>query len=324
MSKRRINKRQSTRIQKIQSNYHQDNYNPSLNKDGLVLSRYSSHAEIETPDGQRYHCSIRPHIDSLVAGDRVIWQTEGEQQGVIVSYYPRHAVLGRPNKRGENKIVAANITQLMIVAAVIPELSWPLIDSYLVMAEHLQVKACIILNKVDIFCDPIKQELLNHYQALGYPILFISNKENIGYEHLKDQLRNETSVFVGQSGVGKSSLISQILPEEGNIQTGEISAYSQLGCHTTSSSRFYHLPQGGALIDSPGVRDFSLWKMPINEIIFGFREFRSLVTQCKFRNCTHQDTPFCEILRQVKAGQVSQKRYENLIKMIGQLIKKSP
>jgi len=136
MSKRRINKQQSERIQKIQANYRQQaENNASLN--GLVLSRFSRHADIEDSQGKRIHCSIRPNIDSLVAGDKVIWQPEGAKGGVILSRYPRTSMLGRPDKRGECKPVAANISQVIIVVAAKPELTWPLLDSYLVMAEHL-------------------------------------------------------------------------------------------------------------------------------------------------------------------------------------------
>lgn len=323
MSKRRINKQQSARIQKIQADYRQktDDEESSSTDDGLVLTRFKRHADIEDSQGNRRHCSIRPNIDSLVAGDRVIWQIEGHTQGVIVSRYPRQSMLGRPDKRGEFRPVAANITQIIVVVAVKPELSWPLLDSYLVMVEHLGLDVCIVLNKADMPCETIQKELLLYYQPLGYHILLTSKHNNQGYDELKQTLNHHTSVFVGQSGVGKSSLIAGVLPHEDNIQTAEISTGSELGCHTTSNSRLYHLPSGGALIDSPGVREFGLWHMPISEITQGYREFKPLISSCKFRNCNHKESPGCAIIAALNEGRIAQKRYDNFIKITMQFAK---
>jgi ribosome biogenesis GTPase len=319
MSKRRINKQQTARIQKIQASYQQKTSSPELLvNEGLVLSRFSRHADIEDNKGHRIHCSIRPNIDSLVAGDKVIWQAANEKSGVIVSRYPRESMLGRPGKRGEFKPVAANITQVLIVVAVKPELSWPLLDSYIVMVEQLGLRLCIVLNKVDLPCETIQNELLTCYLPLGYPILLTSQQHNIGYDLLKKTLNHQISVFVGQSGVGKSSLIAGLLPHENNIQTAEISTNSELGCHTTSNSRYYHLPSGGALIDSPGVREFGLWHLPVAEITQGYREFRPLISQCKFRNCNHKDSPKCAIINALNEGQLTQKRYDSYLKIISQ------
>ena len=321
MTKRRINKQQSARIQKIQADFREaTDENAELNADGLIITRFSRHAEVEDSQGNRIRCSIRPHIDSLVAGDRVIWQPSEDGRGVIVSRYPRQSVLGRPDKRRSSKPVAANITQLMIVVAAKPVLSWLLLDSYLVMAENLQLQATIVLNKVDLPCEEIKKELISCYQALGYPLLFTCEKDLLGFETLQTALDNHTSVFVGQSGVGKSSLISGILPHEIEIQTAAISTFSELGCHTTSNSRLYHLPTGGALIDSPGVREFGLWQMSAADIMYGFCELRILVSQCKFRNCNHQDSPECAIIRARNEGRVSPRRYDNFIKISTQFV----
>lgn len=320
MTKRKINKQQSARIEKLQASYRdQASVDTSSCQDGLVISRFSRHAEVEDTQNNRIRCAIRPNIDSLVAGDNVIWQSSDHGKGVIVSRYPRKTVLGRPSKRGDNRPVAANITQLMIVVAAKPELSWVLLDSYLVMAENLNLEVTLIFNKVDLPCEAIKNELLICYEPLGYKILFTSQQDSSSYQPLFDALNQQISVFVGQSGVGKSSLISGILPHETSIQTAEISIQSELGCHTTSNSRLYHLPSGGAVIDSPGVREFGLWKMPKSDIIYGFRELRPLVTACKFRNCNHIDSPGCALIKARIDGSVSAKRYDNLMKIIAQL-----
>ncbi|WED42513.1 small ribosomal subunit biogenesis GTPase RsgA [Legionella cardiaca] len=321
MSKRRVNKQQSARIQKIQADYRQNSGIDAFSMQGLVLTRFSRHAEIEDDAGNRIHCSIRPNIDSLVAGDRVIWQPTGISQGVVVSRFPRESMLGRPDKRGEFKPVAANISQIMVVIAAKPELSWPLLDSYLVMAESLKLQICIVFNKIDLPCKTFREELVKFYQPLGYPLLFTSKEDEQSYEKLRQTLNHHVSVFVGQSGVGKSSLIAGILPHEQGIQTAEISSISELGCHTTSNSRLYHLQSGGALIDSPGVRELGLWHMPLHEIVEGYREFRPFTMQCKFRNCNHRDTPGCAIITAMQAGHITSKRYENFVKITTQFVK---
>lgn len=325
MSKRRINKQQSARIDKIQQTYqaametNRDNL-----ADGLVITRFSRHVEIEDNNGMRLRCSIRPNLDILVAGDRVIWQPEGDNQGVVVSLYPRGSLLARPTSAGLKKPVAANITQLIIVAATKPEISWPLLDSYLIMAESLRLHAVILLNKTDIPCETLKAELIADYKALKYPIIFANRNEQDGYDQLKKALDNQISVFVGQSGVGKSSLISAILPHEEGIQTQEISAGAELGRHTTSNSRYYHLPTGGALIDSPGVREFNLWQMDAALIAQGYIEFTPLISQCKYRNCLHKDTPHCAIVEALSQGTISQRRYDNFIKLCAQFANLKP
>ena len=322
MSKRRISDQQSARIEKKQKKYRQSTEieNNPATADGLIIRRFSRHAIVESNTGVRIHCSIRPNIDSLVAGDRVIWQAEGERQGIVVSCYPRQSVLGRPDKRGLLKPVAANISQIMIVVAPKPDISWGLLDSYLVMAEFLNLRACIVLNKIDLSSDTL-QRSLQQYEQLGYTLLFTSKNENQGHQQLQKALNNQTSVFVGQSGVGKSSLISQILPLESNIQTGAISERTDLGCHTTSNSCLYHLPTGGALIDSPGVREFGLWHMPAREIANGYREFKPYLSQCKFRNCNHRDTIGCAIITAVEHHLITHNRFENYVKISTQFLK---
>lgn len=319
MSKRRINKQQTARIEKIQQAY-QETKDLDLDNlsDGLVITRFSKHVEIEDGQGKRIRCAIRPNLDTLVAGDRVIWQPEGVNQGVVVSLYPRGSILARPTGAGLKKPVAANITQLIIVIAPKPEISWPLLDSYLIMAETLRLHALIVLNKTDLPCDEIKQELLNDYKSLGYPLLFIQRDDPEGYEQLKHALNHQISVFVGQSGVGKSSLISHTLPHEENILVQEISENSELGKHTTSNSYYYHLPSGGAIIDSPGVREFNLWQMDVASIAQGYIEFSSLIPQCKFRNCLHKDTPHCAVINALNQGLLSTRRYDNFIKLCAQ------
>lgn len=317
MSKKRISLQQSHRIHQKQSRYQERaaSTSPNTLSEGLVIKRYSKLALIEDSSGHQLRCAIRPDIQSLVAGDRVIWQSENQGNGVVVSVSPRQSVLNRPDFRGVLKPVAANMTQVMVVIAPIPETSWTLLDSYLVMTESLHLKTCIVLNKTDLPCDAVKKRLQTHYEPLGYSIVYLSRDNSAQQNELIATLNHQTSVFVGQSGVGKSSIISRILPQQEDILTGDVSYQSHLGRHTTSNSCLYHLPGGGHLIDSPGVREFGLSDMPIRNIAEGFREFRRYITACQFRNCNHQNAPGCAVLKALEQGEIRQERYESYVKL---------
>lgn len=318
MSKRRITDQQTSRIQKKQARYHEQVGLPSHGDlvDGLVITRFGRHALIEDTQGQEIHCSIRPALSSLVAGDRVIWQPEGKTQGVVLSIYPRQSILNRPDARGVLKPIAANITQIMITLAPVPAISWILLDSYLVMAETLHIKACIVLNKIDLPCETIKEKLIQDYASLGYKVLFTSiQMRRDARDDLLQTLNHETSVFVGQSGVGKSSIISAILPHM-DISTGAISDFSNLGRHTTSNSRLYRIAGDGHLIDSPGIRELGLWAISERTIAEGFCEFRPFLQQCQFRNCKHANTVGCAIIQATQSGKIKPSRYDNYLKLV--------
>src|SRR5690606_20051259 len=149
--KRRLSKKQTDRIQRIQQNYHTPSSMDVQEQtfEGRVITRFGRHAEIETQDGIQIHCALRPNLPSIVAGDQVLWQPSGKHQGIIVHCLPRRTLLERTSKHGQKKLIAANVTQLMIVVAPEPEITWSLLDSYLVIAEYLQLQACIVLNKID-------------------------------------------------------------------------------------------------------------------------------------------------------------------------------
>lgn len=318
MSKRRISDQQSARIEKKQKRYLNKASlpHPSTNA-GLVITRYGQHALVESEAGILIRCAIRANIDNLVAGDRVVWQAEGDAQGVILSLFPRQTMLGRPDRNGVIKPIAANITQVLVVVACKPDISWALLDSYLVMLEHLQLPACIVLNKIDLQCEIVKHQLEKDYHALGYPII-LCTAFNQQYQPLLLQLDDQTSIFVGQSGVGKSSLIAAVLPQEVAININSISKRSELGRHTTSRACFYHLATGGAVIDSPGVREFGLWQMTSTDIAKGYREFKPFLSHCKFRNCNHYDTLGCAVTMAVKDELLSPTRYANYVKLCQQ------
>ena len=250
---------------------------------------------------------------SIVVGDEIIWQRIDSENGVITAVNPRKTVLERPNYHGNTKTVAANIDQIIIVSSPVPQLQTSLIDRYLVAVEINDIKPVIAINKIDLLSPEKLQELqeqLRPYEEIGYEVIYFSTKTHKGMKQLETHLENKISILVGQSGVGKSSTVKALLPDI-KIQIGEISESTKLGKHTTSASQLYHLSTGGDLIDSPGVRDFGLWHLPMDKIARGFVEFRDHLGRCKFSNCTHVNEPHCAIIHAVEEGKISRARWQN-------------
>lgn len=315
MAKRKLNLRQQTRIARAQNQFLE---NSSLDThNGLVICRHGKRALIETVEGQLIDCLIRPNLPTLVAGDKVVWQLLSETNaGIIVSCHPRETVLSRLDKHGLSKPLAANLTQLIIVMAPEPAITWSLIDSYLITAELLKLKACLVLNKTDLDSAEAKTIMTTHYASLGYPVFYTTRQQPECMQALEESLATEVSIFVGQSGVGKSSLIAELLPHFADqIQTSPLSN-QQYGQHTTSYARYYHLPNGGAIIDSPGVRSFQPPHLSVNLIIAGYRELKPFLGQCRFRNCSHWDTPGCALTQALADKHISEFRYNHFMKML--------
>ncbi|MDP8078940.1 small ribosomal subunit biogenesis GTPase RsgA [Phocoenobacter skyensis] len=289
---------------------------------GLVIARHAKHADVETENGEVFRCNIRRTLKSVVVGDKVSWRKGSEQlqgiSGVIEAIYPRKNELSRPDYYDGIKVMASNIDQIIIVSAVLPELSLNIIDRYLVICENAKIPALIVLNKIDLLNDDERQEVekqLDIYRNIGYQSLCLSAQTGEGMEKLDRYLSQGTSIFVGQSGVGKSSLINQILPES-NILTNKVSTNSGLGQHTTTASYLYQLPQGGKLIDSPGIREFGLWHLEVEQITQGYIEFQSILGLCKFRDCKHNTDPNCAIREAVEEGKINRTRFENYHRLI--------
>ncbi|MDG6897094.1 ribosome biogenesis GTPase RsgA [Actinobacillus delphinicola] len=294
-------------------------------QDGRIVTRYASHADVENAHGEIFRCNLRRTLSSLVVGDYVIWREGNEQlqgiSGVIEGVYPRKSEILRPDYYDGLKPIAANIDRIIIVSAVIPALSLNIIDRYLVMCENAKIPATIVLNKVDLLDAKNRHEVeeqLKIYQDIGYEVLLVSAKTGENMNALTSLFAQGTSIFVGQSGVGKSSLINQIFPDL-NVLTGDVSEVSGLGQHTTTSSRLYHLPQGGELIDSPGIREFGLWHLTETQITDGYREFHDFLGTCKFRDCKHLTDPQCALREAVEAGKISPIRFENYHRLLTSL-----
>jgi len=287
--------------------------------EGVVISRFGKRADVEDAraPGPIWRCHIRANIDSLVAGDRVVWQRTADD-GVVTARHERRSVLHRPDMHGTPRPAAANLDQIVVVIAPEPPPHANLLDRYLAAAEDAGLHALILLNKTDLGTQAAALEpLLAIYRAIGYPVLRASAGAAGGIAALETALVGHTTAFVGQSGVGKSSLIAALLPHE-DIRIGELSQAVAKGRHTTTAARLYHLPRGGELIDSPGIREFGLGHLDTARIANGFVEFRPHLGRCRFRDCEHRDEPGCELRAAVEAGAVSPQRYAGYLQIIGE------
>jgi len=191
----------------------------------------------------------------------------------------------------------------------------------LVACEDAGIEPFILMNKADLIADDEReyiQQRLHVYQHIGYPVLYVSAETGEGIDELRAAFQGRISVLVGQSGVGKSSLIDKALPEV-SLVIGAISENSGLGQHTTTVARWYALENGGVLIDSPGIREFGLWHLPVDRITFGFRDFHPFLGTCKFRDCKHLDDPGCALRAAVEAGEIDEGRFANYHRIISSL-----
>lgn len=289
---------------------------------GRVVSRFGQHADVLSESGDILRCNIRRTIETLVTGDRVAWRrasaTEQGLQGVIEAAEARESVLCRPDQYDGIKPIAANVDQIFIVSSPQPAFSDQIIDRYLVACEDAGIDAIIVMNKTDLI-HPDEAEAIDArlavYSAIGYRVLRVSAHTGEGIAELRDAFPNHISVLVGQSGVGKSSLIKATLPEI-DLAIGAISDGSGLGQHTTTVARWYGLAQGGALIDSPGIREFGLWHIAPERVAYCFKDFRSYLGTCKFRDCKHGSDPGCAIQAAVAAGALDAKRVENYHRIV--------
>ena len=334
MAKRKLTQNQTRRIQANNAKtLHRHKRNDiewqdemlGESQEGIVVTRYSVHADVENAQGEVYRCNLRRALSGVVVGDHVVWR-KGNQQlqgvsGVIEAIHPRRNEIARPDYYDGLKPIAANIDRIIIVSAMLPALSLNIIDRYLVVCEAARIEPLIVVNKGDLLSQQQEKEVegqLQIYRDIGYQTMIISAQNGKNMEKLSALLSEGTSIFVGQSGVGKSSLINRILPSV-NAVVGSISETSGLGQHTTTSSRLYHLPQGGNLIDSPGIREFGLWHLDAEQITKGYREFQYVLGTCKFRDCKHLNDPGCALRDAVAAGRISSVRYDNYHKLIASL-----
>lgn len=324
MGKRRLNNRQMTRQKSLQAKRlaraqgpmapAQDTINQNLGPEqpGLLIAHYGNTLIVENQAGQLFCCGLRQNLGTLVTGDHIIWQQIDEKAGIVVACKPRHSTITRPDRRS-TKPVVANVDLILIVTALEPLPKQTTLDRYLIIAENLRLPAMIVVNKADLPDKPSHQILhdkLTVYQQMGYPWMEVSSKTNLGLAALEEALQGKTSILMGQSGVGKSSLLNALVPSA-KVQTQELSKIHRFGRHTTTASRLYHLENGGNIIDSPGIHEFKLQHLSKTAIQQGFKEFRPYLGHCKFRNCEHAHEPGCALQEALNIGKIAPFRLEN-------------
>ena len=243
-----------------------------------------------------------------VCGDRVIWHLSADGDAVVSEVLTRQNALERPDSRGHPETIAANLTHIVVVLAPVPEADFFIADRYLCAAEILRAKAVVVWNKADLQPEPPSE--LGIYATLGYPVVNCSTETGTGIDELESHLSTGVAMLVGQSGVGKSSLINKMIPNA-EMATGELSSANREGKHTTTASFMHRFRSGGRLIDSPGVRDFAPAIRDVTDVAFGFVEINSTSKQCRFADCQHLREPNCAVKDAVAAGSINERRYES-------------
>jgi len=278
----------------------------------LVTATYSRRMELRLDSGAVVQARIKGKKLRSVCGDRVLAAPiPNEPDWIITEILQRDNELARPNSRGQIEVLAANIDLLVVIAADPPPPDWFIVDRYLSAAELMQVNAAIVFNKTDIASlDEAGERALSDYQQIGYRTVRCSAKSGENLQQLEDLLRDQTAIIVGQSGVGKSSIINELANDSAQ-RTAAVSRSTGEGRHTTVNSAMLELRNGGTVIDSPGVRDYAPPTMTAEDVIRGFREIEESGANCKFSNCRHLREPNCAVKSSVQANTISDRRYES-------------
>jgi ribosome biogenesis GTPase / thiamine phosphate phosphatase len=290
---------------------------------GRVLRVQGLYCQVESEDGLQFRCAVRRLLRSLVtdsrnivaAGDRVWFRPAPNNEGLIERVEPRHGLLTR-GSRGREHVLVANVDQVVIVVSLVePELKPHLIDRYLVSAEQGGITPIICLNKADLV-DPVPyQPLVGAYSQLGILTLLTSALTGLGIDQLKERLPWRETVFAGQSGVGKSSLLNAIQPGLA-LRVREVSEANQKGRHTTTTAELWRLDGGGWVVDTPGIRQFQLWDILPEEVEGFFPEFRPFVPLCAYPDCGHTHEDRCAIKQAVARRLISGRRYTSYLGLL--------
>lgn len=273
--------------------------------------------------GQKF---TEKHMDPVAVGDRVRFTTTGDDSGVIWEVLPRKNYLARasakpmPGAHAFEQVIAANLDQVVSVfAAADPEPKWHLLDRYLVTAESYEIPSLIVITKIDLVkgtrAETELLEVIQRYRQIGYPMVLTSAKGNEGVDALREVLAGRISVLVGKSGVGKSTLLNALEPGLG-LRVQAVNRTTGKGRHTTTHLEMFSIKVGGALIDTPGIREFGLWGLETVDIAYFFPEMRPFLGRCRFGlSCQHDDEPGCAIRQAVTEGHISPYRYRSYLRL---------
>ncbi len=282
--------------------------------EGRVIAAHGRQYVVELADGTLLPCFPRGKKSEIACGDRVDIMRTSDDQGVVEAIQPRVSLLYRSNEIRQ-KLIAANVDQLVIVVATEPAFSDELVARALLAAESEEIAPLIVLNKCDLADKlPAARQRLATLAGLGYPILELSALNHA--EDLRPWLAGKTSVLVGQSGMGKSTLVNALIPEA-QAATREISQALDSGKHTTTHATLYHLDTTSDLIDSPGLQEFGLGHLDRQEIELAFREFRPYLGQCRFRDCRHHREPGCALTAALAEGRIDAGRFAIYQRIVG-------
>ncbi len=287
---------------------------------GLVIAAYGRRGILETDDGETLKYQAKGHRLRVVCGDRVEWERHGSGGSAIVqkSSERDNALERQPPDRPYPEVLAANLGCIVVVCAASPETNWFLVDRYLATAELMGCRVVLVDNKIDIenaASNEGRRRELAVYRELGYSCVGVSAHKGHGIDQLLTDLSDTIAILVGQSGVGKSSLINALVPNA-DILVGALSAGTAEGKHTTTASVMHQLPGGGRLIDTPGVRDFVPVISKARSVEFGFLEISALIGQCRFNNCRHRQEPDCAVKRAVELATISPRRFESYCRLV--------
>lgn len=283
----------------------------------LIIATFSRRMRLRLGSGQEVDARIKGKRIKPVCGDRVLADPiEDEADWLITEILPRDNSLSRPNMRGKTEILAANVDLLIVVAAASPEPDWYIVDRYLCAAEAMRIMGAVVFNKTDVLehGDEFDSEL-DEYKRIGYSVVSCSAATGQNLPAIGESIDDKTAIIVGQSGVGKSSIINQLLGGE-QQRTAEISNKTGEGRHTTVNSMLLTLPGGGHVIDSPGVRDYAPALQSTTDVIHGFREIETAGHDCRFANCKHLREPGCAVKGAVDSGAIGARRYESYRRLL--------
>lgn len=300
---------------------------------GTVIRNTGSHYVVLTdgPDGKEINCKIKGNFrikgirttNPVAVGDHVtVGEPGADGTAFITAIEPRRNYIIRraSNLSKESHIIAANIDEAMLVVTLShPSTSTIFIDRFLATATAYNVPASILINKTDLLTDDEDRELLEAveylYESVGYPVLRVSAKTGEGLEPLRERLRDRLTLLSGNSGVGKTTLINDLIPGL-NLKTAEISEAHDTGMHTTTFSELFRLPGGGAIIDTPGVRGFGTLDFDRYEVAHFFPDLFRESAGCRFGNCTHTHEPGCAVLPAIEDGRIAQSRYASYLSIL--------